>query len=392
MIIKRIYAKNYRSIAEVNVNLDSLTVLVGPNGSGKSNFIDIFRFISDALKKGIQSAIDERQGIKAIRRWAPRRPYDIEIELEMEGNFKENQDAAVEKFVGKYRIEIKSIKSSESDGFITYGVKRESCECVVGNEKASYEVLNGKWIKKPKGIEFEPDVSALVLPLLFIHPFSLINFFLRYVNIYNIYPDSIRTPVEPLADYPLDSKGRNIASVLRRMQRGKSKWISDIKEALEKVVPGIADIHVKPVGGFLTLRFTHMYGVTKPHDFEASQESDGTLRMLGILVALFQEPSPNFIAIEEPEITVHPGVLETLAELIKEASEKRSQVIITTHSPDLISQFSPKHLRIVDWNSEDGTTIASVDESQLEIINQKLFSSGDLLRIEGLRQKKSLDE
>lgn len=391
MIITRIYVKNYRSIAEVDVPLDRLTVLVGPNGSGKSNFIDVFRFISDALKKGIQSAIDERQGIKAIRRWAPRRPYDIEIELNMEGNIKHNENQDVKKLIGKYRIEIKSIKSPESDGFVTYGVKRELCECLIGDEKSGYEILNGRWIKKPKDIGFEPDMSALVLPLIFFPPFSIINFFLRFVNTYNIYPDSVRIPVEPLAEYPLDSKGKNIASVLRRMQRGRSKWISDIKEALGKVVPGIANIQVKPVGGFLTLRFTHAYENTKPHDFEASQESDGTLRMLGILVALFQEPPPNFIAIEEPEITVHPGVLGTLAELIKEASEKRSQVIITTHSPDLISQFNPKELRIVDWNCQDGTTIAPVDESQLEIINQKLFSSGDLLRIEGLRQKNSHD-
>jgi len=175
------------------------------------------------------------------------------------------------------------------------------------------------------------------------------------------------------------------------MKRSKSRWIADIKEALGKVVPGITNIQVKPVGGFLTLKFTHLYEDTKPHDFEASQESDGTLRMLGILVALFQEPPPSFIAIEEPEITVHPGVLGTLSELIKEASEKRSQVLISTHSPDLISRFDANDLRVVDWNCRDGTTIAPVDESQIDVINQRLFSSGDLLRIEGLRQRNNRD-
>jgi predicted ATPase len=136
------------------------------------------------------------------------------------------------------------------------------------------------------------------------------------------------------------------------------------------------------------LKFKHEYEDAKPHDFEASQESDGTLRVLGILVALFQEPPPSLIVIEEPEITVHPGVLGTLADLISEASQKRSQVIITTHSPDLISKFDPKNLRVVEWNYQDGTTIAPVDETQLEIINDKLFTSGDLLRIEGLRTKR----
>ncbi|MBM4289902.1 MAG: hypothetical protein FJ135_17480, partial [Deltaproteobacteria bacterium] len=47
-MIKRLYAKNYRSLAEVEVNLGRLTVLVGQNGTGKSNFIDVLRFVSDA--------------------------------------------------------------------------------------------------------------------------------------------------------------------------------------------------------------------------------------------------------------------------------------------------------------------------------------------------------
>jgi len=60
-------------------------------------------------------------------------------------------------------------------------------------------------------------------------------------------------------------------------------------------------------------------------------------------------------------------------------------VIITTHSPDLISQFNANNLRIVEWNYLNGTTIGPVEASQIEIINDKLFSAGDLLRIEGLR-------
>lgn len=387
-MIKRVYAKNFRSLAEVDVTLDRLTVLVGQNGSGKSNFVDIFRFVSDAIKKGLQSAIDERHGIKVIRRWAPRRPYDIEIELDFERNIQKGENADIVQFNGKYRIEIKSVKSSDPNSFVTYAVKRELCKCTLGEQSSMYEILNGKWVKKPKGIEFEPDITSLALPIIFIPPFFILNQFLRYMNFYNIYPQYIRVPAEPLAEYPLGEHGKNIASVLRRMQGNKSKWLVDIKDALGKVVPGITDIQVKPVGGFLTLKFLHEYDNTKPHDFEAFQESDGTLRVLGMLVALFQEPPPILIAIEEPEMTVHPGVLGILADLIKEASEKRSQVIITTHSPDLISKFDPINLRIVDWNYHDGTTVGPVDETQLEIINDKLFSSGDLLRIEGLRLRK----
>jgi predicted ATPase len=392
-MITRVYAKNFRSLSEIDVSLNRLTVLVGPNSSGKSNFLDVLRFISDGLRKGLQSAIDdERQGIKTIRRWAPSRPYDIEIEIDIKdkvklriGRGKELKDVD---FVGKYRIEIKSAKAIEQDGFTTYHVKKESCSVEYAGMNHSYELINGKFTKKPIGIEIEPTNTGLILPLLgFMPPFSHIHRPLTRMFFYNIYPNIIRSPKEPGSEYPLDSHGRNVASVLRKMQREKSPWLEDIKEVLARVVSDISDFQVVPVGGFLTLKFKHKSKDTKPHYFEASQESDGTLRILGILAALFQEPAPVLLAIEEPEITVHPGVLGILADLIKEASEKRSQVLVTTHSPDLISRFDADDLRIVEWNYKNGTAIGYVDEEQREIINEKLFSGGDLLRIEGLRKK-----
>jgi predicted ATPase len=396
-MITRVYAKNFRSIGEIDVGLNNLTVLVGPNSSGKSNFLDVLRFVSDGLRKGLQSAIDdERQGIKTIRRWAPSRPYDIEIEIEIQNNIKMKvrkkgnaTEFKEEPFKGKYRVEIKSAKVIDQAEFTTYQVKRERCEVEYAQRQYIYELVNGAFTKKPKGLEIEPTNTGLILPLIgFLRPYSYMYRSLSRMFFYNIYPNIIRSPREPSSEYPLDSHGRNIASVLRRMQREKSSWLEDIKEVLSNVVSDINDFQVVPVGGFLTIKFKHKSKDIKPHYFEASQESDGTLRILGILVALFQEPPPFLLAIEEPEITVHPGVLGILAELIKEASEKRSQVLVTTHSPDLISKFNADDLRIVDWNFRYGTKIGYIDESQREVINEKLFSGGDLLRIEGLRKKR----
>ena len=339
------------------------------------------------MKKGIENAITERQGIKNIRRYAPRRPYDIEIELNLEHNNVEYL----------YRFEIKSIKP-EADYYLSYTIKREYCEFRSSAAEDKFEIKNGKWTNYPKSIPGgrgtepppglpQPDSRKLHLPLINLAPFNKLYFFLSQMSFYNIYPNEIRQPREPLIDYPLDWQGKNIASVIKMMQRDSKQSLIYIKNALTDIIPYIKDIEVKHIAGYLTLKFYHKYN-DKDIVFEASQESDGTLRILGLLVALFQEPSPSLLAIEEPELTVHPGILPFLGDLIKEAAAKRSQVIITTHSPDLITRFDPLNLRIVEWNYQDGTIINKIDENQISIIQEKLFGAGDLLRIEGLRAAK----
>ncbi|MBW1936584.1 MAG: AAA family ATPase [Candidatus Hodarchaeales archaeon] len=411
-MITRVFAKNFRSISEVDVNLNRLTILVGQNSSGKSNFLDILRFFSDALRKGIQVAIDDvRQGIKTIRRWSPSRPYDIRLELEIDDIIKAKKIKGrklldhEEQINATYRIEIKSAKYIEPEeySFTSYLIKREKCTIFMGNKKFEYEIYNGEFLKRPEGfIPFRKDAkevlsrpsqTALFLPfLVYLKPYSYLYKLLISMFFYNIYPNIIKTPREPGIEYPLESHGRNIASVIRKMQRDKSPWLDQIKEVLSKVVPDLYDFQVSPVGGFLTIKFKHKSDKSKPHYFEANQESDGTLRILGILVSLFQDPPPYLLAIEEPEITVHPGILGLIADLIKEASKRRSQIIVTTHSPDLISKFDADDLRLVEWNYREGTTINRIHDSQIDIINDKLFSAGDLLRIEGLRPSKRKED
>ena len=81
-MITRVQIKNFRSIAEADVTLGPLTVLVGRNGAGKSNFVDALRFVRDALKFGLEGAIAQRNGIGALRRWSSHgRPHEIQITI-----------------------------------------------------------------------------------------------------------------------------------------------------------------------------------------------------------------------------------------------------------------------------------------------------------------------
>ena len=116
---------------------------------------------------------------------------------------------------------------------------------------------------------------------------------------------------------------------------------------------------------------------------EGFQESDGTLRLLGLLVALYQQ-APGLKVIEEPELTIHPGALAYIAELMEEVATERMSLLVTTHSPDFLDLVPVNSIRAVEMT--DGGTIAGlVAEDQRNAVTKKLFTPGELHSMEGLR-------
>lgn len=382
-MITRVQVKNFRSLADVDVELGALTVLVGRNGAGKSAFLDVLRFVRDALRIGLEDAIIDRHGIAALRRWSPRKPFNLEVTLTV----KESQ------FWGEYSFVIGSKQG-------VYKVTREACR--VGKESSEiseeYEVEGGKFVISPQSIvkrsiryERPEDVRELVLPSLtiFSPTLSRMRVALRG-NFYSIFPNVLRQPQKPSTEKTLTDHGENLASVLRQMIGEKD--FPNLLSSLSRVVEGVSDIRVGEASGFLVPELQHnnfsSNTATDGHSpwFNLTQESDGTLRMLGMLVALYQtQPRRTLVALEEPENALHPGALAVLSDVLREAT-RRHQILVTTQSPDLISRFNVDELRVVE-RAGSVTEIGPVDETQRKVIEEQLFSAGDLLRIEGLRRE-----
>jgi len=374
-MIKRVHVKNFRGIAEETVELNKLTVLVGRNGAGKSSFVDVLRFVRDAVSVGLDDAIMHRHGIVALRRYAPTKPYDLEVDLEIEARA----------WKAKYGFCVASGKEGE------FRVKREYCEVSLPDQQPVRFTREGNQLSVAGAGLFgekyrtvEPLSLALPSVVILSPLFSRVRTYLRGMNFCAIFPNTLRKPQEPSPLKQLSEHGDNLASVVRHLR--ESRWFDDLKSALNKVIGGIQDLRVRQIGGFLVTELQHQMGGDNSAWFDLSQESDGTLRILGLLVALFQNPrSGGFLAIEEPELTLHPGALGVLSDVLLEASA-RGQLLITTQSPDLIARFPAEDLRVVE--REAGvTSIGPVDETQRKAVEDQLFSTGDLLRIEGLRRQ-----
>lgn len=382
-MIKRLSVKNYRSLVEVVVDFSPLTVLVGQNGSGKSSVIDVLRFVSDALRLGLKTALRLRAGMSALRRWSPKgRPFDIQISLNIETAL----------FAGEYSFVLGSERLGE------YGVKAERCSVqpVVSDLPAprrfdadTFSIHQGKWEQSPAQTSPVVTTDTLALPLIAgISPYKEMYDFLTGMSFYTIFPKLLREHQGSLNPFPLEEDASNLASLLDNLQ-GEAR--QNFRLAVQFVIPDIDDYQVRQAGSRLMIKLRHPTGGAENPAveqeervpwFELAQESDGTLRMLALLAALHQDPPRTLVALEEPELTVHPGVMPRLWEKILDASV-RSQVLLTTHSPDLLDLCSAEQIRVVE-KIGGITHVGPIDDVQRKIIREKLFTAGQLLQAQGL--------
>jgi predicted ATPase len=375
-MLRRVYVRNYKSIAEAEVTLERFTVFIGPNGSGKSNFVDALRFVRDAIVSGLDTAISHRRGIRAIRRWSPRRPVDVAIALEL--IFPDGTQTI-------YGFELGSEKGGE------YRIKAEFCQTIQSNgTEDGFEVREGNIVRFPKALELptppEPQpVRFLLFPFLGTAVAQQAWNFLRSIGFYHPLPNAIRTSayMPVIVPPPLLEHGENLPFVLRTLQQHHPDTFQQISEYLRLLVPGLKSLAPSKSGDMLEVK--HGDENETFAELEFWQESDGTLRLLALLTAMYQQPPLYMLVIEEPELTVHPEALAVLVDLLIERSAYQ-QVLITTHSPDLLNCLPAETLRIVEL--EGGTTkIGPLSEEQKAVVEAKYFKMGDLLRLEGLRRE-----
>jgi hypothetical protein len=113
--------------------------------------------------------------------------------------------------------------------------------------------------------------------------------------------------------------------------------------------------------------------------FDVAQESEGFRRFLAQLLALYQSPRKQLLLFEHPENGIHPGALETLFEQFEDSpGEGRGQVILTTHSPQLLDHFKPEAIRVVEIKDQR-TRIGPLDLDLVGVIRDNLLHPGELL-------------
>jgi predicted ATPase len=375
--VTRVVLKNYKSIAVCDVRLQPLTFLVGPNGAGKSNFLDALRFVADALRTSLDHALRDRGGINEVRRRSSGHPTHFGVRLEF-------------------------VLPSGSSGHYSFrigarprgGFEVQNEECYLRGpgalERSSFRVSSGN---VTASVRIVPAATADRLYL--VNASGLVEFRPVYeafsrMGFYNLNPDRIRDLQPPDAGELLARDGSNLASVLARLSKRDEPAKERIEEYLSKVVPGVHGADAKVIGPKETLEFRQKVAGSKdPWRFLAANMSDGTLRVLGILVALFQSSNGAatrvpLVGIEEPEVALHPAAAGVLLDSVQDASA-RTQILLTSHSPDLLDDTELNTDSILAVSSAAGSTqIAPIDEAGRSALKDRLYTAGELLRMNQL--------
>ena len=384
-LLTRVVLRNYKSIAACDVSPAQLTFLVGPNGSGKSNFLDALRFVADAVRFSLDHALRDRGGIGEVRRRSGGHPnhFGIRLDLGLAESSVSYAFTVGAKQRGGYEVQHEQCRVSRRDagGHDFYSVARgQVIRSTVSPTPAAAD--DRLYLVNVSGVEaFRPAYDALL-----------------GMGFYNLNPEAIRELQSPDPGELLKRDGSNIASVLANLGSRSPEIKKRVEEYLGKVVSGVSGVDERTVGPKETLEFRQeVRGARYPWRFFASNMSDGTLRALGVLIALFQgfdgaESVRRCVGIEEPEVALHPAAAGVLIDGLRDAAEQ-AQILVTSHSPDLLDNKEIPDDAIIAVVAEHGESrIGPLDDAGRSALRDHLYTAGELLRMNQLQPDPSVFE
>lgn len=390
MKIIELKIQGYRSLKDITWKPNDLNILIGPNGSGKSNLLRILELINASADKRLAKHVQAEGGMQPMIWDGEAKQIAITLKtspVELEhSSIKRNLTYKLDlERLGKtssYRIGIEQLASYDRDG------KKQRSEPVKILERDGQHsvVFDDDEEKGESGTPVEDTESLLSFGYIpFGYGSSFLYSFQWQLSNWSIYPEfqagkdaPARRGIVSCFDKHLESDGANLVSVLHTLYTGNREFKQDIDEAMqaafgadfeELVFPPEADQRIQ-----LRIRWKSL---SRPQS--AADISDGTLRFLYLLAILANPDPPALIAIDEPEMGLHPSMLRIIAEYAVDASS-RSQVILTTHSPEFMDAFRetiPK-ITVVEW--KDGQTQLRILSGDALSQWVKEYSLGEILR------------
>ncbi len=411
--------KNYKNLElSDRLNLHNLNVWIGANGSGKSNLLSCLEFLKDSL-----TAIpDENRGVtafeNALAKIGRSRILDSRVaspaKIDFAYGFSQLSSSEFSQESGIFELKLYADKSRgivniaeeylyagedlsevrETPPFYYYQLhNREAGKGAISVYKEDIRTTKFEFLENiptnslglssiPALLEnsqFSPEKTSVYKIrrnlISFISNWQFYN-----ANNMNLNKIKMSEPKIGGSDIYLSPTGENLPLVLENLSQKNLDFEDSINEAMKSILPQTRRVRSIRSGRLSLTVEWYFEGINEP--FYLSEMSDGTVRMLCWAIILHSPFLPSLLVIDEPELGLHVAWMGILAEWIKQAARK-TQVIITTHSPDLLDRFTDCLENVFCFSSANKThfTIKTLSKELLETQLNEGWELGDLYRV-----------
>jgi predicted ATPase len=352
LVVREIHASSYRSLRSIRFPTGRLTVFVGPNGVGKTNLYRVLQLLQAAAAGTLSRELAAEGGMQSAV-WAGRRRAGEPVRIVLSATFA--AAGASEDVSYSYEVAAGLPVQVARDAFpLEPQIKEEALLFHHRGRKTKLLERRGPSVtahdSDGKRIDVSHDLLASETALgAFDEPqrFPEVHALRRTMLDWRFY-HSLRTDVDSPLRRPclavtsptMASDGSNLAAVFATLVHIRNDTV-DLNRAIDDAFPGAALSVPLP-------EREASFGMVLPDHprrvFQAAELSDGTLRYLSLAGALLALRLPAFVALNEPESSLHPDLLEPLARLIVKAAE-RTQIWLVTHSERLAAALA-KHGKV----------------------------------------------
>lgn len=361
MNLNRIQISGFRKLKNIDIPMRPLMVMIGANSIGKTSFLDAYSLLSASANGGLNSKLTQFGGVNNLltrgksdsvklfvdMKIPNNNPIEYTLELKPKATgYAISRETLTQQRDNKRQTPFKHIDSIDGD-IRYYEIEKES-------------LIRPNWVHDPL------ETSLFQVPKMFSQPEDL-RHILGSVTQYHVLDVGPRAVVKlPQIMKPAElpgADGEDLIPFLYYLRESNTSRYDAIEDSLRAAFPSFEMLNFPPVSaGMLTLTW-------KDRDFQKPfyihELSEGTLRFLW-LVSLLHSPNLSSVTlIDEPEVSLHPELLNLLTALMREASE-RTQLIIVTHSDRLIRFLKPKEVVVMDSDDEGCATAMWGDTFDLE--------------------------
>jgi predicted ATPase len=369
MKLLELRVRDFRSLVDISVPLRGLNVMIGPNGAGKTALLETIQLLQRGSQQQLDDLIVEHGGIDSLinRGNGGRRPNRTAIELMVDVG---NPQRSVEPMV--YTVELISLQRSPAKG-----MERLEWQIYSNPPPLRYIDAHGERVRY-----FDPETKHLLEPdwqlrtnelalaqmpknKLFQEPEAFRDLLASavYQSFLDVSPRSpVRLPQALTTGMRPGPNGEGLYSALFNLRSKAPDIYERILALLEQAFPGFERIEFDVVGaGQVTLMWLER---SSRQPLYPNQLSEGTLRFLWLVTSLLSPAIPPLLMLDEPEVSLHPELLMLLAAVLQDAAAN-SQVLVATHSPDLIRWLRPEQVLVMD-KIDGATSVTWADSLNLD--------------------------